>query len=326
MKGMKRAWCGLGAAIGAVVVAAFATVQPAAAQNWPTDRVVILVPFGAGSVTDILARIFAEEMSARWKQQVIVENQPGLAGTTRAAKSRPDGHTLMVTSNGHTVGHLVTKNPTFHPVKDFSGITRLASAPLFMIQHPDVKARSVKEFIALAKQQPGKLNFSSPGLASTTFLAGAEFRRTAGINLVHVPYRSSPDAVTAVMRGDVAIYFAPVNLARDQSESGKILAVAAATPKRIPQLPNVPTFKEAGLDFTYDSWFGLVAQSGVPREILERIADDWAEVLKSDRVQERLKTQYLTAHSDRPADFDKVIAEEVSNRTKIFKEAGIGGG
>lgn len=319
---MTKALLGVGAALAVSLAAA----QPVSAQNWPTQRVTLLVPFGAGSVTDILARIFAEEMSQRWKQQVIVENQPGLAGTTRAAKSRPDGYTLMVTSNGHTVGHLVTKNPTFHPVKDFSGITRLGSAPLFLIQHPDVKAKSVKEIIALAKAQPGKLNFSSPGLASTTFLAGAEFRQAAGINLVHVPYRSSPDAVTAVMRGDVEFYFAPYNLARDQSQAGKVVAVAAATSERIPEMPDVPTFKEAGLDFSYDSWFGLVAQSGVPREIVEKIAKEWAEVVKTESVQKKLLNQYLVVHSDTPAAFDKIIADETALRTQIFKEAGIGGG
>ncbi len=319
----RRGWLGIGAA---AVAVCWAISQPAAAQSWPSERVTILVPFGAGSVTDILARIFAEEMSERWKQQVIVENQPGLAGTTRAAKSRPDGHTLMVTSNGHTVGHLVTKNPTFHPVKDFAGITRLGSAPLFLIRHPDVKATTVKELIALAKAQPGKLNFSSPGLASTTFLAGAGFRSAAGINIVHVPYRSAPDAVTAVMRGDVQIYFAPVNLARDQSKAGKVIAVAAATPERIPQLPDVPTFKEAGLDYSYDSWFGLVTQAGVPREIIDRIAKDWADVIKTERVRARMEKQFLIVHSDDPADFDKIIAAETESRTELFKEAGIGGG
>ena len=120
-------------------------------------------------------------------------------------------------------------------------------------------AKTVKEVIELAKKEPGKLNFSSPGLASTTFIAGALFRKAAGINIVHVPFRSAPDAVTAVIRGDAQFYFAPINLARDQSEAGKVRAIAAATAKRIPEMPNVPTFTEAGLPFVYDSWFGLMA-------------------------------------------------------------------
>ena len=229
-----------------------------------------MVPFGAGSVTDILARIFADEMGRRWGQQVIVENRPGLAGTAAVAKAAPDGYTLMVTSNGHTVAGLVAKDVPFDPVKDFAGITRLGSAPLFLIAHPDVPAKTLKEVIDLAKAQPGKLNFSSPGLASTTFIAGAQFRRVAGIDIVHVPFRSAPDAVTAVIRGDAQFYFAPINLARDQSQAGKVRAIAAATAQRIPELPDTPTFTEAGLKFVYDSWFGLMTPSrgaaGDPRQ------------------------------------------------------------
>ena len=153
----------------------------------------------------------------------------------RVAKAAPDGYTLMVTSNGHTVAGLVTKDAPFDPVKDFAGITRLGSAPLFLITHPDVPAKTLKEVIDLAKKEPGKLNFSSPGLASTTFIAGALFRKAAGINIVHVPFRSAPDAVTAVIRGDAQMYFAPVNLARDQSQAGKVRAIAAATAQRIPE-------------------------------------------------------------------------------------------
>src|SRR5918994_7324409 len=255
----------------ATIAAAGLAASPASAQNYPNQRVTIVVPFGAGSVTDILARIFAEDMGRRWGQQVIVENRPGLAGTAAVAKAAPDGYTLMVTSNGHTVAGLVAKDVPFDPVKDFSGITRLGSVPLFLITHPDVPAKTVKEVIDLAKAQPGKLNFSSAGLASTTFLAGAQFRRAAGVNITHVPYRSAPDAVTAVIRGDAQIYFVPVNLAKQQSESGKVRAIAAATAQRIPDLPDVPTFTEAGLPFVYDSWFGLLAPAGTPKAITEKI-------------------------------------------------------
>src|SRR6266436_8698872 len=150
-----------------LLVAAFAALlvsaAAGAAQTYPTQRITVVVPFGPGSVTDILARIFAEEMRKRWDQQIIVENRPGLAGTAAVAKATPDGYTLMVTSNGHTVSGLVTKDAPFDPVKDFAGITRLGSAPLFLITHPDVPAKTVKEVIELAKKEPGKLNFSSPG-------------------------------------------------------------------------------------------------------------------------------------------------------------------
>ena len=308
----------------ALLAAGLLPATPTFAQAYPTQRITIIVPFGAGSVTDILARIFADDMGKRWNQQVIVENRPGLAGTAAVAKAAPDGYTLMVTSNGHTVAGLVTKDPPFDPVKDFAGITRLGSSPLYLIANPSVPAKTVKEVIELSKSQPGKLNFSSPGLASTTFIAGALFRKAAGVNMVHVPFRSAPDAVTAVIRGDVQFYFAPVNLAKEQSEGGKVTAIAAATAKRIPDLPNVPTFTEAGLPFVYDSWFGLIAPAGTPKPILEKISKDWAEALKTPEMKAKLTAQFLIAQSDTPTDFDKVIAGETAKLTAIFKESGIG--
>ena len=309
----------------ALVAVGMVSTAPVSAQSWPTQRVTVVVPFGAGSVTDILARIFAEDMGKRWGQQVIVENRPGLAGTAAVAKATPDGYTLMVTSNGHTVSGLVTKDAPFDPVKDFAGITRLGSAPLFLIAHPDVPAKTVKEVIELAKKEPGKLNFSSPGLASTTFIAGALFRKAAGVDIVHVPFRSAPDAVTAVIRGDAQFYFAPINLARDQSEAGKVRAIAAATAKRIPELPNVPTFTEAGLPFVYDSWFGLMAPAGVPKQILEKISKDWAEAIKTPEMEARIKGQYLIGVSDTPSAMDKIVKDETATLTETFKQAGIGG-
>ncbi len=319
---MKRFWQ-LVSGLAAVVFAGLVSTAPVSAQSWPTQRVTIIVPFGAGSVTDILARIFAEEMARRWNQQVLVENRPGLAGTAAVAKATPDGHTLMVTSNGHTVAGLVSKDAPFDPVKDFSGITRLGSAPLFLITNPETPAKTLKEVIEVAKAQPGKLNFSSPGLASTTFIAAALFRKAAGINIVHVPFRSAPDAVTAVIRGDVQMYFAPVNLARDQSEAGKVRAIAAATAQRIPELPNTPTFTEAGLPFVYDSWFGLMAQAGVPAQVREKISKDWADALKTPEMQARIAGQFLIGVTDTPDAMDKIIRDETANLTQVFKEAGI---
>jgi tripartite-type tricarboxylate transporter receptor subunit TctC len=311
-------------ALCAAAVAAVSAVSatPGLAQSWPTQRVTIVVPFGAGSVTDILARIFADEMGKKWGQQVVVENKPGIAGTASVAKAT-DGHTLMLTSNGHTVANLVSKDAPFDAVKDFAGITRVGSAPLFLISNPGVQAKTLKEVIELAKKEPGKLNFSSPGLASTTFIAGALFRKAAGINLVHVPFRSAPDAVTAVIRGDAQFYFAPVNLARDQSAAGKVNAIAAATAQRIPELPDVPTFTEAGLPFVYDSWFGLLAPVSVPKPVLEKVSKDWADALKTPDMQTKIKGQFLIGVTDTPAAMDKRIKDETENLTKVFKEAGL---
>jgi tripartite-type tricarboxylate transporter receptor subunit TctC len=312
--------CAFWLGVVALVAATFGAPAPTWAQNFPTQRVTIVVPFGAGSVTDIMARILADEASKRWGQQVLVENRPGLAGTVGVAKAAADGYTLMLTSNGHTVAGLVNKNLPFDPVKDFSGITRVSSAPLYLIINPEVPAKNLKELIDLAKAKPGTLNFSSPGLASTTFIAGALFRKAAGINIVHVPFKSAPDAVTAVVRGDAHMYFAPVNLSKEMAEAGKVRAIASVTAQRIPEMPNVPTFKEAGLDYVYDSWFGLMVPAGVPRDIVNKLNRDLVAILQSPDVKDKLAKQFVIGHADTPEQFDKIIRDETAHLTEVFKE------
>jgi tripartite-type tricarboxylate transporter receptor subunit TctC len=306
-------------------IAALALSATALAQgDYPNQRVTIIVPFGAGSVTDLMARIVADDLAKRWNQPVIVENRPGLAGTVAAAKAPPDGYTLMLTSNGHTVAALVNKNLPFDPIKDFAGITRVCSSPLMLITPPDLPARTVKDLLALAKEKPGKLNFSSAGLASTTFIAGALFRKASGVNIVHVPYKGAPEAVTAVMRGDAQMYFVPVNLAKELVEGGKVNALAAATEHRLEELPNVPTFTEAGLPFVYDSWFGLMTQAAVPRGIVDKINKDVTDTLKSPETVAKLKAQFVLPVSDTPQQFDEIIRRESANLAEVFKEAGVG--
>jgi tripartite-type tricarboxylate transporter receptor subunit TctC len=300
----------------AVLAASFA---PASAQNYPTQRVTIVVPFGAGSVTDITARVLADELAKKWGQQVIVENRPGLAGTAAVAKAAPDGNTLILTSNGHTVASLVSKNLTFDPLKDFVGITRVSASPLSLIVNTEVPAKDLKELIAYAKANPGKLNFSSPGLASTTFIAGALFSKAAGINLVHIPFKSVPEAVSAVLRGDAHMYFAPTNVAKEQGEAGKVRVVGSVTPQRLAETPNTPTFKDQGLDYVYDAWFGLMAPAGVPKDIVAKVNRDVIEILKSPAVQAKLKAQFLVSHADTPEQFDKILRDETAKNAEAFK-------
>src|SRR4051812_8886181 len=317
MQGIRNLLLGL-AAIVAASTAAFAQ------GDYPNQRVTIIVPFGAGSVTDIMARIVADDLAKRWNQQVIVENRPGLAGTVAVAKAPADGYTLMLTSNGHTVAGLVNKNLPIDPIKDFAGITRVSSAPLIIITHPEVPAKNLKDLIALAKAKPSTLNFSSPGLASTTFIAGALFRKAAGINILHVPFKSAPDAVTAVVRGDAHMYFAPVNLSKEMAEGGKVIALAAATEHRLAEMPDVPTCTEAGLPFVYDSWFGLMTQAAVPRPIIQKINKDVSELLNSPEMIAKLKAQFVIPVRDTPEAFDEIIRRETANLTEVFKEAGVG--
>jgi len=255
---------------------------------------------------------------------VVVENRPGLPGTTAAAKSAPDGYTLMLTSNGHTIAGVVNKGLQFDPVKDFAGVTVIASVPLVAIVPTDFPAKTLKEFVTLANEQPGKLNFSSAGVASTSFLSAEIFRQGAKINMVHVPYKGVPDATNAVIRGDVQMYFAPIPNAKELSEGGKVRALAINSAKRAPQLPNVPTIAEAAVpDYTYESWFGLMAPAGTPPAVLAKISQDVTQVLKTPDMIEKLTTFGSIPAPNSPAEFDAIIKSDTERYGKVLKDAGV---
>jgi tripartite-type tricarboxylate transporter receptor subunit TctC len=296
----------------------------ASAQSYPSQTVRIVVPFSAGSITDGLARVLAEKLSDAWKQQVIVENRPGLPGTTSVAKSAPDGYTLMLTSNGHTIAGAITKSLQFDPVKDFAGVTQVASVPLVAIVPPDLPAKTLKEFIELAKEKPGQLNFSSAGVASTSYLSAEIFKQNANINIVHVPFRGAPEAVTAVVRGDVQIYFAPIPASAELSTTGKVRALAINSAKRVPQLPDVPTVAEAAVpDYKYESWFGVLAPAGTPKPILDKVSEDIAKALQMPDVSAKLNKQGSIPTWNTPEQFTAIIKSDTERYGKILQDAGV---
>jgi tripartite-type tricarboxylate transporter receptor subunit TctC len=296
----------------------------ASAQSYPKDQVKIVVPFGAGSVTDSLARTLSDKLGPMWKQTVIVENRPGLPGTTSVAKAAGDGYTLMVTSNGHVIAKTINKNVQFDPVGDFVGISRLVEVPFVMIVPSSLPAKTFKEFIELAKKEPGKHNFSSAGVASTTFLAGETLRQAAGLEMVHVPYKGVPDAVTAVLRGDVSFYFSPVPDATSQAEGGKVRMLAITSPTRSKEVPNVPTIAEAGVpSFKYSSWFGLMAPKGTPKAVVDKINADVRAVLKMPDVVKRLATLGSLPSPNSPAEFDAIIKSDEKVYAALLAKAGI---
>ncbi len=297
----------------------------AAAQTYPTRTVTIVVPFGAGSVTDALARVLADKLSTVWKQSVVVENKPGLPGTTSVAKSTPDGYTLMLTSNGHTIANVITKDAPFDSVKDFAGITVIASVPFVAIVPTNSTAKNVQDFIALAKASPGKLNFSSAGVASTTYLAAEILKQNAKIDIVHVPYKGVPDATTAVIRNDVQLYFAPIPNAQELSGGNKVRMIAINSAKRMPQLPDLPTVAESGVpDYKYDSWFGLMARSGTPTDILAKISKDVGDALKTKDVADKLVQYGAIPQPTTPAEFDAIIKSDTERYGNVLHAAGIG--
>jgi tripartite-type tricarboxylate transporter receptor subunit TctC len=296
---------------------------PVSAETYPNQVVRIVVPFSAGSITDGLARILAEKLADVWKQQVIVENRPGLPGTTGVAKSAPDGYTLMLTSNGHTIAGAINKSIQFDPVKDFAGVSRVAAVPLVAIVPPDLPAKTLDDFITLAKERPGQLNFSSAGVASTSYLSAEIFKQDAKINILHIPYKGAPEATTAVIRNDAQMYFAPIPATQELSATGKIKAIAINSAARVAQLPDVPTIAETLPNYKYESWFGVFAPAGTPQPILSKVNRDIAKVLQMPDVKEKLFAQGSIPAPTTPAEFDAINEADTERYGKILKDAGI---
>ena len=310
-------------ALTTVAASAFGTSIDASAQAYPNQVVRIVVPFSAGSITDGLARILADKLGELWKQQVIVENRPGLPGTTAVAKSAPDGYTLMLTSNGHAIASAINKNIQFDPVKDFAGVSRVAAVPLVAIVPPDFPGKTLKDFIALANEKPGQLNFSSAGVASTSYLSAEILKQDAKINIQHVPYKGAPEATTAVIRNDVQMYMAPIPATQELSATGKVKAIAINSAKRVPQLPDVPTVAETLPNYKYESWFGVLAPAGTPQPILAKVSEDIAKVLEMPDVREKLLAQGSIPSPTTPAEFDAINKADTERYGKILKDAGI---
>ncbi len=310
--------------LGLGAVALMALTAQASAQSYPSEQVKIVVPFGAGSVTDTLARVLADKLGPMWKQTVLVENRPGLPGTTSVARATADGYTLMVTSNGHVIAKSINKNVQFDPVGDFAGISRLVEVPFIVIVPPSLPANTLMEFIELAKKEPGKHNFTSAGEASTTFLAGETFRQAAGLQLVHLPTKGVPDAMTAILRGDVSFWFAPIPNAIAQSKAGKVRMLAVSSPGRHKDAPELPTVAEAGAPtFKYASWFGLMAPKGVPRAVVDKVNADVRAALKMPDVVERLTVLGSLPSPNSPAEFDTLIKSDQLVYAELLAKAGV---
>lgn len=302
----------------AALLAAAAT--PAIAQApYPSQAVRLVVPFSAGSMTDILARAVGDKLATKWNQQVIVENRPGLAGTSSVAKSAPDGLTLMLTSNGHTVIASLNQNLNFDPMKDFAPISPVATMPCILIAPPDLPVKTVKDLIDAAKAKPGSFNYASAGLGSATGIAGHLFRNITGTDMVHVPHKGLPEANTSVLRGDTQMAFTFFNVGGDLIQAGKIKGLAVTGSKRLAALPDVPTFKEAGLpDFQYDAWFGVMAPAGVPQPIIDKVGADIAAVLADPDMRKRFEPLGVELGGAKPDAFAAVIKADAERFAKIL--------
>ena len=296
----------------------------ASAQAWPSKPVRIVVPFAAGGATDVVARLLAQKLQEAWGQSVVVENRGGAGGNIGAdvvAKSPADGYTLLMTS-----GSIVTANPhmykamPFDAAKDLVAITNVATGPQVIAVATEVPVKDLKELIAYAKANPGKVNFGSAGIGTQTHLAAENFAYAAGVDLTHVPYKGESAAITDLIGGQIQLATPNLGAAISHIQQGKLRALAVTSRERIAQLPEVPAAAEVLPGFENAGWFGLMAPAGTSREVIDRVQRDSAKILLSDDFRARLAQQGMAPVANTPSEFAAAIAEESVRWAKVIRE------
>ena len=299
----------------------------ALAQAYPTKPVTIIVPFAAGGTTDILARIIGQALTAELGQSVVVDNRAGAGGNIggqAAAKAAPDGHTLFMGTVGtHAINASLYKKMPFDPVKDFAPLTRVANVPNLLVANPAQPYKSVKDLIAYAKANPGKVNFGSSGNGSSIHLSGELFKSLAKVDMQHAPYKGSAPAVTDLLGNQIGIMFDNMPSAIQHVRSGKLVPLAVTTAKRSPELPNVPTIAEAGVPgYEATSWFGMFAPAGTPAPVLAKLNAAIVKVLAQPDVKKKINEQGAEVYSETPEQFAAFIQAESVKWGKVVKESG----
>src|SRR5450755_371901 len=290
---------------------------PGLAQDWPPKTVRIVVPFGPGSTPDIVARLIADGLMKKYPDSAfVVEYKPGASGnigTDAVVKAAPDGSTIGISIGGPlAINTLLFSKLPYDPHTDIAPITQLITQPSVLTVNPDFKANTVAELIALLKSNPGKYNFSSIGNGSLSHLAMEAIAIKSGTKLVHVPYPSSPQAITAVIRNDVQMACLPAISITPQVTTGAVRILAVSTARRSPFLPNVPTLKESGIDVDADAWMGLIAPGGTPKPVIAKINKDVVEIVKQPAVREKLAAQLMEPVDSSPEDFRARIDGEIA--------------
>jgi len=306
-------------------------ILPAAAMAqgaYPTKPVRLIVAFPPGGSTDIIARLVGQKLSERVGQQVVVDNRGGAGGTIGtdiAAKSTADGYTLtMGTTSTHVIAPAIFPNVKYDPIKDFEPITLVASTPYLLVLHPGVKAKSLKEFVALVKSQPGKLNYASAGSGTTTQIAMEMLKLAAGIDIVHVPYNGNGPAGTAIMGGQVQALFGSMPAVLPHAKAGRLNAIVVGTAKRSSALPNVPTVAESGYPgFEVSLWLGFFAPKGTPAPVLKKLYGELVTIAKSPEMKEPFERNGADPMTTTPAELTKLMSGELDKYKKVIKAANI---
>ena len=310
--------------IGALVLGTQAHAQ--AADTYPTKPIKIVVGFAPGGGSDFIARIVAQKLTQQLGQTVFVENRPGAGGNLGAEialKAPGDGYTLFLAATSYTVNANLYKLP-FDPIKDITAIARLASGPFIIATNPNLSIPNLKALVDLAKKEPGKLSYASAGSGSITHVATEYFLTTAGIDVLHVPYKGTSPALTDTISGQVQFIFGTVASTMPHVQSGKLTALAVTTAQRLVALPNVPTVMESGYpNFDVSVWHGLIGPKGIPADIVLKINQAVRTALNDPLMAQQLASDGLTASSDTPEEFSALIAQEVSRWGALVKSRGI---
>ena len=299
---------------------------PAGAQTYPSKPIRMIVPFAPGGGTDILARIIGQQLADAWGQAVNVENRAGASGnlgTELVARSVPDGHTLVMAINTHAVNASLYSKLPFDPVKDFAPVILTATTANILVVHPSVPANSVQELIALAKAQPGKLNYASGGSGTTSHLAAELFKTMAGVEMVHVPYKGGGAAYTDLISGQVQLYFVGIPGTLQYLKAGRLRALGVTTLRRSPAAPETPTIAESGLPgFSATTWWGILAPAGTPQPIIARIDFEVARILKLPEVRAKLDAQGFEPVASTPESFGAFMRSEIELWARAVKASG----
>jgi tripartite-type tricarboxylate transporter receptor subunit TctC len=297
------------------------------AQDYPIKPVQVIVPFTAGSATDVLARAVSQKLSELWGQPVAVENRAGAGGVVGAdavAKAPPDGYTLLIHGSGHAVSPALYAKLPYDPMKDFTNIAPLAAQPFVLVVGPSAGVKNVSELIAAAKAKPGQLKFGSAGAGSGTHFVAEKFKIAAGIDVVHVPYKGGPEASADTITGQIMYWFPPLAIALNPVREGKLIALGVTSAKRSEGLPEVPTVAEAGVaGFEDTTWWGIWAPASIPANVADKLAKDVARALAAPDLREKFAKLGFEPMSMTLAMFERFVRSEMEAAAHIAKTAGI---
>ena len=303
-----------------------AWAQAQSAATYPSEAVKMVVPYAAGGATDIVARAVAEKMASVWSKPIIIDNKPG-AGTTLAAaqfaRMPGDGHSLYMTTSAHTISASMYKKLDYDPVKDFAPLTLVARVPLVLVVRPDLKVKSLAEFVQYVQANPDKVSYASPGNGTAQHLAGEMFNTVLKSRVVHVPYKGDAPAITDLMGGTVDAMFATLTVVIPHIESGKLKALALANGTRVEKVPAIPTFAEAGMsNFEFATWFGVFAPASTPRSLREKISEDIRSVVLKPELRKSLVEMGGEVVGSRPAEFEAFVQSESKKWQEAVRASG----